>query len=120
MFYYVAELSVVGGTARLRLMHMPDHRVGSVAKPRICGNGVQQRMPKYHRWVEKLTVLGAEDGDRLDFLGCTNPRYTEGVKLGKVVQAPVDVIEEAERTKISRRQDHHVGEPGKRRRKRAF
>lgn len=28
-------------TARLRLMHMPDDRVGSVAKSRICGEGAK-------------------------------------------------------------------------------
>lgn len=103
-------------------MHMSDDRVGSVAKPRICGNRVKHRMPQFPRWDEKPSALGAVSVDRLDFLDCSGPSYTAMAKLATVVRSGSSrAVEEAERIEMGRRGHcHHVREPVERRRKRAF
>ena len=79
-------------------------------------------MAQFHGWDEHPSALRCGICDRLDFPDRSSPSYTEMVKkLATVVQAPVDVIGEAERTEIGRREHcHHEGEPVERRRKRAF
>lgn len=105
-------------------MHMSDDRVGSVAKPRICGNRVKHRMPQFHRWDERTVGVGGDAVSVIDWISLTaagSQLHGDGEAGHGGIQAPVDMIEEAERTERERRGHcHHVGEPMERRRNRAF
>lgn len=86
-FFNVAGLSVVVGfgTARLRLMHMSDDRVGSVAKTanlrqsRKAPNAPSSPMGISDRrcWMRYLLI------DWISLI-CSRSSYTEVVKLGPV------------------------------------